>query len=193
MNTRTRPPPRCMRLCQQKPTDCVVWQESWNLGCRIRHLARSVLTLNALVSGWVRGEVWWHDRCIGNKNQVCNGRTVGERNDDGSIAAEIQRDYVGRSAWKDLVHWWTKLLKSFQYFEILQKCSPVCLLSCTWCLCSSDIVIGLLKKIQRKRDDLRIIVASATLDAENFYKFFNRFYCFLCFPSNCVCVTCKLF
>ena len=30
----------------------------------------------------------------------------------------------------------------------------------------TDIVIGLLKKIQKKRDDLKIIVASATLDAE---------------------------
>ena len=30
----------------------------------------------------------------------------------------------------------------------------------------TDIVIGLLKKIQKKREDLKIIVASATLDAE---------------------------
>ncbi len=40
--------------------------------------------------------------------------------------------------------------------------------------CLSDIVLGLLKKIQKKREDLRVIVASATLDAENFHKFFNR-------------------
>eukprot|EP00960_Hanusia_phi_P038803 753607-Hanusia_phi.AAC.3 len=37
----------------------------------------------------------------------------------------------------------------------------------------SDIAIGLLKKIQRKRKDLRIIVSSATLDAEAFKNFFQ--------------------
>ncbi|XP_064420527.1 probable ATP-dependent RNA helicase DHX35 [Latimeria chalumnae] len=38
----------------------------------------------------------------------------------------------------------------------------------------TDILIGLLKKIQKKRGDLRLIVASATLDAEKFKEFFNR-------------------
>ena len=38
----------------------------------------------------------------------------------------------------------------------------------------TDIVIGLLKKIQKKRADLRIIVASATLDADRFFNFFNN-------------------
>ncbi|KAF4077859.1 hypothetical protein AMELA_G00192850 [Ameiurus melas] len=37
----------------------------------------------------------------------------------------------------------------------------------------TDIAIGLLKKIQRKRRDLRLIVASATLDAKKFHDFFN--------------------
>ncbi|KAK1156158.1 putative ATP-dependent RNA helicase DHX35 [Acipenser oxyrinchus oxyrinchus] len=37
----------------------------------------------------------------------------------------------------------------------------------------TDIAIGLLKKIQKKRGDLRLIVASATLDAEQFRDFFN--------------------
>ncbi|XP_076875098.1 putative ATP-dependent RNA helicase DHX35 isoform X2 [Brachyhypopomus gauderio] len=37
----------------------------------------------------------------------------------------------------------------------------------------TDIAIGLLKKIQRKRRDLRLIVASATLDAKKFQNFFN--------------------
>jgi ATP-dependent RNA helicase DDX35 len=37
----------------------------------------------------------------------------------------------------------------------------------------TDIVIGLIKKIMKKRKDLRIIVASATLDAEMFRDFFN--------------------
>jgi len=39
-------------------------------------------------------------------------------------------------------------------------------------LCT-DIVIGLIKKIQRRRPELRVIVASATLDAEKVRDFFN--------------------
>uniref|UniRef100_A0A2R8MN34 Probable ATP-dependent RNA helicase DHX35 n=1 Tax=Callithrix jacchus TaxID=9483 RepID=A0A2R8MN34_CALJA len=38
----------------------------------------------------------------------------------------------------------------------------------------TDIATGLLKKIQKKRGDLRLIVASATLDAEKFRDFFNQ-------------------
>uniref|UniRef100_A0A8B9FYI1 Probable ATP-dependent RNA helicase DHX35 n=1 Tax=Amazona collaria TaxID=241587 RepID=A0A8B9FYI1_9PSIT len=38
----------------------------------------------------------------------------------------------------------------------------------------TDIAIGLLRKIQKKRGDLRLIVASATLDAEKFKNFFNQ-------------------
>ena len=37
---------------------------------------------------------------------------------------------------------------------------------------SSDILLGLLKKIRNKRTELRIIISSATLDAENFLRFF---------------------
>ncbi|MBN3311408.1 DHX35 helicase, partial [Atractosteus spatula] len=37
----------------------------------------------------------------------------------------------------------------------------------------TDIAIGLLKKIQKKRRDLRLIIASATLDAKKFQEFFN--------------------
>lgn len=36
-----------------------------------------------------------------------------------------------------------------------------------------DVVVGLLYKIQKKRKDLRIIISSATLDAELFKDFFN--------------------
>ncbi|XP_025033358.1 probable ATP-dependent RNA helicase DHX35 isoform X1 [Python bivittatus] len=38
----------------------------------------------------------------------------------------------------------------------------------------TDIAIGLLKKVQKKRGDLRLIIASATLDAEKFRDFFNQ-------------------
>lgn len=38
----------------------------------------------------------------------------------------------------------------------------------------TDISMGLLKKIQKKRSDLRVVVASATLDAEKFREFFNQ-------------------
>lgn len=37
---------------------------------------------------------------------------------------------------------------------------------------ASDILLGLLKKIRRKRPDLRIIISSATLQAEDFRNFF---------------------
>lgn len=37
-----------------------------------------------------------------------------------------------------------------------------------------DVVVGLLYKVQRKRPDLRLIISSATLDAEEFKSFFNR-------------------
>ncbi|KAL2116601.1 hypothetical protein VTJ04DRAFT_8769 [Mycothermus thermophilus] len=39
---------------------------------------------------------------------------------------------------------------------------------------SSDILLGLLKKIRRKRPDLRIIISSATLQAEDFHRFFEE-------------------
>jgi ATP-dependent RNA helicase DDX35 len=39
---------------------------------------------------------------------------------------------------------------------------------------SSDVLLGLLKKIQRKRPELRIIVSSATIQAEEFLAFFTN-------------------
>ncbi|KAF7537635.1 hypothetical protein G7Z17_g12805 [Cylindrodendrum hubeiense] len=39
---------------------------------------------------------------------------------------------------------------------------------------STDIILGLLKKIRRKRPDLRIIISSATLQAKEFMDFFMR-------------------
>ncbi|KAG1521224.1 hypothetical protein G6F52_006935 [Rhizopus delemar] len=37
----------------------------------------------------------------------------------------------------------------------------------------TDILIGVIKKIQKKRPELRVIISSATMDAEHFYRFFN--------------------
>lgn len=38
--------------------------------------------------------------------------------------------------------------------------------------CNTEILLGVVKKIRRKRKDLRIIVCSATIDAEAFLDFF---------------------
>jgi ATP-dependent RNA helicase DDX35 len=37
----------------------------------------------------------------------------------------------------------------------------------------TDIILGLLKKIRKKRPDLKIIISSATLDADLYHRFFN--------------------
>lgn len=38
---------------------------------------------------------------------------------------------------------------------------------------STDILLGILKKIRRKREELRIVISSATLQAEEFVRFFE--------------------
>ena len=39
---------------------------------------------------------------------------------------------------------------------------------------STDILLGLLKKVRKRRSDLRIVISSATLQAEEFRKFFSE-------------------
>ena len=39
---------------------------------------------------------------------------------------------------------------------------------------SSDVLLGTLKKIRKKRNDLRVVVSSATLQAEDFLRFFSE-------------------
>ncbi|XP_035230682.1 probable ATP-dependent RNA helicase DHX35 [Stegodyphus dumicola] len=39
---------------------------------------------------------------------------------------------------------------------------------------NSDIILGLLKKIIKKRPDLKLVISSATFEAETVYRFFNK-------------------
>jgi ATP-dependent RNA helicase DDX35 len=38
---------------------------------------------------------------------------------------------------------------------------------------ATDLLVGLVKKIQKKRPELRVVISSATMDAEQFRAFFN--------------------
>ena len=50
---------------------------------------------------------------------------------------------------------------------------------------ATEILLGLLKKVRRSRPDLRIIISSATIDAEAFYKHFHTSE----FPATIMSVT----
>ena len=50
---------------------------------------------------------------------------------------------------------------------------------------ATEILLGLLKKVRRSRPDLRIIISSATIDAEAFYKHFHT----TDFPATIMSVT----
>ena len=39
---------------------------------------------------------------------------------------------------------------------------------------NTDIIVGLLKKVMKKRDDLKLIVCSATVDAEELKLYFDE-------------------
>jgi len=56
---------------------------------------------------------------------------------------------------------------------LLQKYSVIILDDCHERSLNSDLAMGLLKKIRRKRPDLKLIISSATNDVELFYSFFE--------------------
>ena len=38
----------------------------------------------------------------------------------------------------------------------------------------TDLIMGLLKKIRKKRENLKIVISSATLDTDLYFRFFNE-------------------
>ena len=66
------------------------------------------------------------------------------------------------------------LLREFMSDPLLSKYSIIMVDEAHERSLQSDLVLGLLKKIQRKRDDLRVIVTSATVDSETIKEFFER-------------------
>ncbi|KAL6598776.1 P-loop containing nucleoside triphosphate hydrolase protein [Neocallimastix sp. 'constans'] len=66
------------------------------------------------------------------------------------------------------------LLRELLSDNMLKKYSVVILDEAHERTLRTDILFGMLKSIQRKRDDLKIIVMSATLDAEKFSEYFDN-------------------
>jgi len=66
------------------------------------------------------------------------------------------------------------LLRELLSDNMLKKYSVVILDEAHERTLRTDILFGMLKAIQKKRDDLKIIVMSATLDAEKFSEYFDK-------------------
>ncbi|KAL8616322.1 ATP-dependent RNA helicase [Nucella lapillus] len=65
------------------------------------------------------------------------------------------------------------LIREIMEDPLLSKYSVILLDEAHERALNTDIILGLLRKIQKKRSDLRLVVASATLDAEEMKNFFN--------------------
>ena len=65
------------------------------------------------------------------------------------------------------------LLSEIQGDPLLQEYSIVMVDDIHERSIESDILLGLLKKIQKKRKDLKLIISSATLDSEKLRDFFE--------------------
>uniref|UniRef100_A0A8C9GWH2 ATP-dependent RNA helicase DHX15 n=1 Tax=Piliocolobus tephrosceles TaxID=591936 RepID=A0A8C9GWH2_9PRIM len=106
-----------------------------------------------------------------------------------SVAARVSEEldvelgtYVGytirfedRSSNKTIIKYLTDgmLLRESIYDPMLSKYNTIILDEAHERTLSTDILFGLIKNIQEKRNDLKLIVMSATLDADKFQNFFN--------------------
>lgn len=66
------------------------------------------------------------------------------------------------------------LIREIMADPLLRKYSVIMLDEAHERTLNTDIIMGLVRKIQQKREDLKVIVASATLDAEEMKDFFER-------------------
>ncbi|KAH9499114.1 ATPdependent RNA helicase [Bulinus truncatus] len=66
------------------------------------------------------------------------------------------------------------MIREIMKDPLLQKYSVILLDEAHERAINTDVILGLLRKIQKRRKDLRLIVASATLNAEEMKDFFNR-------------------
>ena len=66
------------------------------------------------------------------------------------------------------------LVREMLIDPLLTKYSVIMVDDCHERSLYTDIILGLLKKIRRKRPDLKIIISSATIEADLFQRFFNE-------------------
>uniref|UniRef100_UPI00358F01F0 probable ATP-dependent RNA helicase DHX35 isoform X1 n=1 Tax=Myxine glutinosa TaxID=7769 RepID=UPI00358F01F0 len=81
------------------------------------------------------------------------------------------------------------LVREMMADPLLQRYSVIMLDEAHERTLHTDMAIGLLKKIQKRRPELRLIVASATLDAEKFRDFFNHNDTKDCSKDTCAILT----